>query len=138
MHKITQSIGTSNTCNRKQYRLSYDKYSFVRILQNHFNLHPFIAERMIWILTQLSRNRLITVKSECACLAVMLFVTNESKYECYEDLDITDFVFCLYKQPEECKQKMIQIYGFLENVQAMFGEIQCLEKLKVMLVSMKK
>ena len=116
-----------NSCiYKRQNHLNFDIYSFIKILENQFYLMPFIIDRMCWILKKIfdDYSHLIPqINFENAILAVMLFSTKESGFDCYENIDISHFISCLYKKTD-IKKNIIQIYAVFQTVTDLFSQIE--------------
>jgi len=117
--KITQSI--KSTKRGKDYRLSYDKWSFVQIMAGFFNLQPFLVAEILLKMKLLYKNRITKKRYENMAIALLLYETKHSGLPCYEGLDVTSFIVLLYR-PEDVHRHTVNIYSCLQTIESVFDD----------------
>lgn len=115
-HKITND--------KKNNRLPYTEYSFLKIVANAFDLSPNIEEHMTFVLLNLKNDYHMLCNCstiENMVLASAIYAMECSELPCYEDTDISGFVQYLYK-PEAVREEMTKIYELYLNLQEIFRD----------------
>jgi hypothetical protein len=112
-HSITKRTST---------KLDFETFSFIKIVENFYDLKPYVVEHMTFILKRLKSDYHMLCNNaslENMVIAAALYAMECSGLPCYEDNDVSGLVQYLYKQ-EQQRAEIIQIYELYHTMQELF------------------